>query len=106
MLKQACCVEEHSAGPGGGAGASPLRETAQRLCRIESVTALARESAAKAGKAIAAMLTNDGELLDYLEVIGRGRALSKLRVSGSQIPSWHPVRGRRDHSAADGRMVP
>jgi hypothetical protein len=54
MLKQACCVEEHSAGPGGGAGGSPLRETAGRLCRMESVTALARESAAKAGKTIAA----------------------------------------------------
>lgn len=29
------------------------------------------------GKAIAAMMTNDGELLDYLEVIGRGHSLKK-----------------------------
>jgi alcohol dehydrogenase class IV len=32
-------------------------------------------SALDAGKAIAALLTNGGELLDYLEVIGRGQPL-------------------------------
>ena len=31
-----------------------------------------------AGKAIAAMLANEGELVDYLEVIGAGKTLSKL----------------------------
>jgi len=30
-----------------------------------------------AGKAIAAMLTNEGELLDYLEIVGRGKTLGK-----------------------------
>jgi alcohol dehydrogenase class IV len=34
-------------------------------------------SAIDAAKAIAALLTNEGELLDYLEVIGRGRALNR-----------------------------
>ncbi|MBM3745569.1 MAG: iron-containing alcohol dehydrogenase [Acidobacteria bacterium] len=33
-------------------------------------------SAIDAGKAIAALLTNPGELLDYLEVIGQGRSLT------------------------------
>jgi len=33
-------------------------------------------SAIDAGKAIAALLTNPGDLLDYLEVIGQGRSLS------------------------------
>lgn len=44
-------------------------------------------SAIDAGKAIAAMLTNEGELLDYLEVIGRGRALAKPAAPFLAIPT-------------------
>jgi alcohol dehydrogenase class IV len=44
-------------------------------------------SAIDAGKAIAAMLTNDGDLLDYLEVIGRGKALDKLPAPFIAIPT-------------------
>ena len=40
-----------------------------------------------AGKAIAAMLANEGELQDYLEVIGRGRALAKPSVPFIAIPT-------------------
>ena len=40
-----------------------------------------------AAKAIAAMLTNDGELLDYLEVIGRGKALTKTSAPFIAIPT-------------------
>jgi alcohol dehydrogenase class IV len=40
-----------------------------------------------AGKAIAAMLTNEGELLDYLEVIGRGKALARLGAPFIAIPT-------------------
>jgi alcohol dehydrogenase class IV len=40
-----------------------------------------------AGKAIAAMLTNAGELLDYLEIIGRGRTLSKPSAPFIAIPT-------------------
>src|SRR5215469_5350248 len=29
------------------------------------------------GKAIAAMMTNDGDVLDYLEIIGHGKAIAK-----------------------------
>src|SRR6185295_233745 len=43
----------------------------------EFVVSFGGGSAIDAGKAIAAMLTNDGGLPDYLEVIGRGRALTK-----------------------------
>jgi alcohol dehydrogenase class IV len=44
-------------------------------------------SALDAGKAIAALLTNDGEPLDYLEVIGRGKSLSKAAASFIAIPT-------------------
>jgi alcohol dehydrogenase class IV len=44
-------------------------------------------SALDAGKAIAAMLANEGELLDYLEVIGRGKALAKPSAPFVAIPT-------------------
>ncbi len=44
-------------------------------------------SALDAGKAIAAMLTNTGELLDYLEVVGRGKALAKPSAPFIAIPT-------------------
>src|SRR4029079_7390413 len=44
-------------------------------------------SALDAGKAIAAMLTNNGELLDYLEVIGRGRTISRPAAPFISIPT-------------------
>jgi alcohol dehydrogenase len=44
-------------------------------------------SALDAGKAIAAMLTNEGELLDYLEVIGRANALSRASAPFIAIPT-------------------
>lgn len=40
-----------------------------------------------AAKAIAAMLTNGGELFDYLEVIGRGKALTKSSAPFIAIPT-------------------
>jgi alcohol dehydrogenase class IV len=44
-------------------------------------------SALDAAKAIAAMLTNDGELLDYIEIIGRGQALTKPSAPFLAIPT-------------------
>jgi alcohol dehydrogenase class IV len=40
-----------------------------------------------AGKAIAAMLTNEGGLLDYLEIIGRGKTLTKTSAPFIAIPT-------------------
>ena len=40
-----------------------------------------------AGKAIAAMLTNTGELLDYLEIIGRGKSLTAAPAPFIAIPT-------------------
>jgi alcohol dehydrogenase class IV len=44
-------------------------------------------SALDAAKAIAAMLTNDGNLLDYLEVIGRGKPLTKSSAPFIAVPT-------------------
>jgi alcohol dehydrogenase class IV len=69
------------------------------LQTIENGTALARRencelvigfgggSALDAGKAIAAMAANDGELLDYVEIIGRGQALTKPSLPFIAIPT-------------------
>jgi alcohol dehydrogenase class IV len=44
-------------------------------------------SAIDAGKAIAAMLANEGDLLDYVEIIGRGKALVQPSVPFIAIPT-------------------
>jgi alcohol dehydrogenase class IV len=44
-------------------------------------------SALDAGKAIAALLTNSGSLLDYLEVIGRGQPLRVLAAPFIAVPT-------------------
>jgi alcohol dehydrogenase class IV len=44
-------------------------------------------SALDSAKAIAAMLTNDGDVLDFLEVIGGGKALSRPPASFVAIPT-------------------
>jgi alcohol dehydrogenase class IV len=71
----------------------PEIETVQRgvaLAKQEDcglVISFGGGSALDAGKAIAAMLANPGELLDYLEVIGRGKALAKPSVPFIAIPT-------------------
>ena len=57
----------------------------QEKCGV--VIAFGGGSALDAGKAIAAMLANAGELLDYLEVIGRGQALTRPSVPFIAIPT-------------------
>jgi alcohol dehydrogenase class IV len=55
--------------------------------QCELVISFGGGSALDAGKAIAAMLTNQGELLDYLEVIGRGKALARPPAPFIAIPT-------------------
>jgi len=57
----------------------------QESCSV--VIAFGGGGALDAGKAIAAMLTNPGELLDYLEVIGRGQVLTKPSIPFFAIPT-------------------
>jgi alcohol dehydrogenase class IV len=53
----------------------------------DMVIAMGGGSALDAGKAIAGMLTNAGDLLDYLEVIGRGQPLPNPAAPCLSIPT-------------------
>jgi alcohol dehydrogenase class IV len=55
--------------------------------RVEVVVALGGGSALDAGKAIAGLVTNPGDPLDYLEVVGRGRPLLKPGLPFVAIPT-------------------
>ena len=61
--------------------------TLGRTRKCDLVISLGGGSALDAGKAIAAMLTNPGELLDYLEVIGRGKSLTQPSAPFIAIPT-------------------
>ena len=58
-----------------------------RQVRCDLVIGFGGGSALDAGKAIAAMLTNEGELLEYLEVIGHSKALSRPSAPFIAIPT-------------------
>ena len=58
-----------------------------RAERCELVIAMGGGSALDAGKAIAALLTNRGDLLDYLEVVGRGEALRAPAAPFIAVPT-------------------
>jgi len=71
----------------------PTTETARngmqkaRRNRCDMVIGIGGGSALDAGKAIAALLTNQGDLLDYLEVIGRGQPLVNPPAPYIAIPT-------------------
>lgn len=60
---------------------------AARAAGAAFVVAAGGGSALDAGKAIAALCTNSGELADYLEVIGRGAALAQPSAPCIAIPT-------------------
>lgn len=67
-----------------------LVEQGTKLARAAScnfVVAIGGGSVIDAGKAIAAMLANAGELLDYVEVVGRGKALANPSRPFIAIPT-------------------
>ena len=55
--------------------------------RCDAVISLGGGSVIDAGKAIAALLTNPGELLDYLEVVGKGNPLQNPGVPFIAAPT-------------------
>lgn len=60
---------------------------AARVFGCELVVAIGGGSPLDAGKAIAALVTNEGPPLDYLEVIGRGRALLRAPAPFIAVPT-------------------
>ncbi|HEY6058305.1 MAG TPA: iron-containing alcohol dehydrogenase [Candidatus Limnocylindrales bacterium] len=74
---------------GGEPSLELVREgtSAARQASVELVVAFGGGSVIDAGKAIAALVTNDGEPLDYLEVIGRGRALTLPSLPVIAVPT-------------------
>ncbi len=58
-----------------------------RQHQAEMVIAIGGGSAIDTSKAVAAMLANPGELLDYLEVVGKGQALSNPSLPCITIPT-------------------
>jgi alcohol dehydrogenase class IV len=61
--------------------------TAARAEQVDLVIGFGGGGALDAGKAIAALLTNNGDPLDYVEVIGRGRALERAPLPFFAIPT-------------------
>jgi alcohol dehydrogenase class IV len=55
--------------------------------KCNSVIGFGGGSVIDAAKAIAALLTNEGDLLDYLEIIGRGQTLKKWSAPFFAIPT-------------------
>jgi len=85
---------------GAGVAAVPFQVSAEPLIEtVDQGVELARRegcdlvigfgggSPLDAGKAIAAMLTNPGAVLDYLEIIGRGRTLTEPPLPYIAIPT-------------------
>ncbi|MFZ5819286.1 MAG: iron-containing alcohol dehydrogenase [Chloroflexota bacterium] len=64
-----------------------VREGVKRAAGCDMVIGLGGGSALDAGKAIAALATNPGDVLDYLEVIGRGQVLSQPPLPYIAIPT-------------------
>jgi alcohol dehydrogenase class IV len=60
---------------------------AARGARVGAVVAIGGGSALDAGKAIAALAANEGEPLDYLEVVGAGRPLARPSLPVAAVPT-------------------
>ena len=60
---------------------------AARGCAAGAVVAVGGGSALDGGKAIAALAANDGDALDYLEVVGVGRALARPPLPFFAVPT-------------------
>ncbi|MEN6427992.1 MAG: iron-containing alcohol dehydrogenase [Phycisphaerales bacterium] len=61
--------------------------TAAREAEADVVVALGGGSVMDTGKVVAAMLTNDGQLSDYLEVVGKGRPLREQSAPLIAVPT-------------------
>ena len=58
-----------------------------RTSQPDTLTGLGGGSVIDTGKALAALLNNDGELLDYLEIVGKGKPLLHPSIPYMAIPT-------------------
>jgi len=73
-----------------GEPTTEIVQTAAKLAReaaTDVVVAIGGGSVLDTGKAVGAMLTNEGDLLDYLEVVGKGRPLRKAPAPCIAVPT-------------------
>ncbi len=81
---------DHALFPVSGEPTIDLVQSGVRRAREEScelVVSLGGGSVIDTGKAIAALLTNEGDVLDYLEVIGSGKPLARASAPFIAIPT-------------------
>jgi alcohol dehydrogenase class IV len=64
-----------------------VREGVKAARGCDTVIGIGGGSVMDTGKAIAALATNDGDILDYLEVIGRGQVLANAPLPYIAIPT-------------------
>ena len=65
-----------------------LGEDSVRIIAMDSTEGLIRGTEViDTGKAIAALITNGGEFLDYMEVIGKGKTITKPTATFIAIPT-------------------
>ncbi|MEO8484644.1 MAG: iron-containing alcohol dehydrogenase [Acidobacteriota bacterium] len=58
-----------------------------RACDARVVVAIGGGSVIDAGKAMAALATNDGDVVDYLEIVGKGRPLIRAPLPFIAVPT-------------------
>ena len=73
-----------------------------RQTKSDLVIAIGGGSTLDTGKVIAAMLTNSGQLEDYLEVVGRGKPLTQRPVPYIAIPTTAGTGAEVTHNAVLG----
>lgn len=87
-LEEACETLEFF--PITGEPSVPTIQDATRLARdwsMDVIVAVGGGSAIDAGKAIAALTANEGDPLDYLEVVGKGKPLTKTPLPFIAVPT-------------------
>lgn len=80
-------IEAERASVAGEPTVAWVREATRAAARCDAVLAIGGGSAIDAGKAIAALVANGGDPLDYLEVIGQGRPLTRPSLPFVAIPT-------------------
>ncbi|GAB4124086.1 MAG: iron-containing alcohol dehydrogenase [Acidobacteriota bacterium] len=82
-------LEVHTMGVAGEPGTDWAQSAVARLrsAGCEVVVACGGGSALDAGKALAALLANPGDVYDYLEVVGRGRPLTVPALPVIAVPT-------------------